>query len=202
MEMISTTTSMIMQTRAQFCISLVSIWKLLHVFHYAYLESAHKRVINIVLEQLVTDVVVASPSPHVLLVAVVLCVLQDDNAGNPDSHAEGEPADGEERVVDAHLLSAFVTSTDVADEDEDADEQGQAGGAKSQALGDNVGVLCPCREAVLRCQVLGGVEDGESGCQHGEHNQAAAEVDSTQRKLGHSHSCFDFLDSRLAACPS
>lgn len=60
----------------------------------SYLESAHEGIVHLVAEKGVTQVVVACPAPQVLVVAVVLGVLQDDNRGDPDAHADDEPATG------------------------------------------------------------------------------------------------------------
>ena len=77
----------------------------------------------------------ASPSPHVLVVAVALAVLQDAGGHHPHDHAEDEPTDGKQRVVDTDLLGPVVTTAAVSDEDKEADTERYARGSKHNLLG-------------------------------------------------------------------
>ncbi len=63
-----------------------------------------EREVNLLGEQLAAVVLDAGPSPNVLVTAVVARYLQDAGRGSPHDHAEDEPADSEEGVVDADLL--------------------------------------------------------------------------------------------------
>ena len=184
--MTSTTISIMIQIRDQFWVVVSDEsraernWK----EGCAYLKSAHKSVVDLVLEQLGAVVLHARPSPHVLVLAVIPTVLQDAGSQSPHDHADDEPADGEEGVVHAHLLGPPMSAAAIADEDEDADGEGDAGGGENELLWPRVGFRRPWGHAVLCWESLGGVEDGEGGGQHGEDDQAAAEVDAAECKLG------------------
>jgi hypothetical protein len=164
----------------------------------SYLEPANERIVDLVGEELRTGVLEAGPAPHVLVVAVVPRVLQDGDGEDPHDHAHDEPANGKERVVNSHFLGPPVAATAVSHKDKDADEEGQARCGQHEGLWPDAGVCCPGREVVLGRQCLSGVEDGKRGSEHGQDNQAAAEVDAPQCHLCEPYTRLDFLWEGLA----
>lgn len=135
----------------------------------------------------------AGPTPHVLVLAVVLAELEDTRSHRPHDHAEDEPAHGEKRVVHANLLRPVMTTTAVTDKDTDADEERNTGAGEDDVLRPGVGVGRPGGKTVHGGKMSGSVEDGERGRKHGEDNETAAEVDTTKGELGHAYTGFDFL---------
>lgn len=47
----------------------------------------------------------------------------------------------------------------------------------------DLGILCPCWEAVAFREVFGCVEDGEGCCDHGKDDETAGEVDASEKDL-------------------
>lgn len=120
-------------------------------------------------------------------------MLQHRETDQPDHHADDKPSNSKERVVDANLCSPLVASTCVADKYQDTDEQRYTCRGENETLRYNTGANGPCGQTVLCCQVLGRVEDGQCGRQHGEHDEAAAKVHTTKGELCHPDSGLDFL---------
>lgn len=87
------------------------------------LQTADEFVRDFVLEEALSGVVHARPSPHILVVRVRLCTLQDARSYAPHDYAEDEEADGEGRVVDSGFLGSIVSSFPVRVEDDDAHEE-------------------------------------------------------------------------------
>lgn len=81
---------------------------------------ADEVVVDVILEELLAFVVIASPGPEIFVLAVVLCV--GDHAGNdsPEDDHEEEAKDGESGEPDGSLLSLLVTTFPVGDKDEDS----------------------------------------------------------------------------------
>lgn len=59
------------------------------------LETAEEGVVDFLVEELLSQVLVAGPSPHVLAVAVGFGGLVDGRGDDPHDHAEEEEPDGE-----------------------------------------------------------------------------------------------------------
>lgn len=59
-------------------------------------------------------------------------------------------------------------------------------------MGPDFGVVGPWWKTVSWCEVLGSVEDGECGCDHGQNNQTAGKVDASEEDLGYPYSYLDF----------
>lgn len=159
----------------------------------AYLKTAHQRVIDLVLEEVGAVVLDAGPTPHVLVLAVVLAELEDTGSHRPHDHAEDEPAHGEKRVVHAYLLRPVMTTAAVTDKDTDADEERDAGAGENDVLRPGAGAFGPCGKTVHGRETSGSVEDGERCRKHGEDDETAAEVDTAKGELGHAYTGFDFL---------
>lgn len=157
------------------------------------LEAADKGVVDLAAKEFGSTVFDAGPSPHILVTAVGLGVLEDSGGRSPHSHTENEPADREQSVIDADLLRSPVTTTAVANKDTNADDERDTSTGENDFLRPGVCVVGPSRKTAHRCKSLGGVENGERGRDHGQDNQGAAEVDTTEGELGHSYSGLDFL---------
>jgi hypothetical protein len=190
--MTSITSSMMMQTRVQFW------WHVSNGHAHersrgTYLEAADERVVDLLAEKLGSVVFDTRPSPHVLVLIAVSRVLKNGSSHGPHDHAEDEPTDGEHGVVDSDLLGPLVATAAVSDKDNEAEQERKAGTAEDDLLRPRRGVVSPWRETVHRRQGSGGVEDGERGRDHGHDDQAAAEADASERKLGHADASLDFL---------
>lgn len=135
----------------------------------------------------------AGPTPHVLVLAVVLGELEDTGSHRPHDHAEDKPANSKERVVHANLLRPLMTPTAVTNEDTDADEQRDARAGENDVLRPRVGASGPGGKAVHGRKMSGSVKDGKRGRKHGENDETAAEVDTAKSELGHAYPGFDFL---------
>ncbi len=106
-----------------------------------YLKPANKGIVHLVGKELRSVVLHAGPSPDVLVVAVVPGDLEDAGSHGPHGHADDEPRDGEEGVVDADLLGPVVAASAVANEDEDTDKQRDARGAQDDLLGPGIRIV-------------------------------------------------------------
>jgi len=84
------------------------------------LQAADKVVLHLLLKEALALVVDAGPSPHVLVVRIVLRALQSTSGDTPHHDAKDEEANGEGRVVDRGLLGAAVSTLPVRVEDPDA----------------------------------------------------------------------------------
>ena len=158
-----------------------------------YLQTTRKGVRDVILKQLPPGVVLASPAPHVLTLALLLALVQDAGSDAPDDDAEDEEDDGEGGVVDRHLLGSMVASSPVRPEDDDGHDERQAGDDQHCDLRPGDGVFGPRGQVVPRREVPGRVEDGEDGSQHRDDDQTAAEADASEEELCHSDFDFDFL---------
>jgi len=126
-----------------------------------YLETADKRVVDLLREELGAVVFNAGPSPHVLVTSVLSRVLEHSRGDSPHDHAEYEPTDSEHGVVDADLLRPLVTATAVTDKDRNADNERNTSTSKDDLLRPSVGIVGPGRQTVHRRERLGCVENGE-----------------------------------------
>lgn len=88
-----------------------------------------------------------------------------------------------------------MTTPAVREKHQDTGKQGDAGHGKGKLLRPRrlLRIGRPGRELASGGQGLCRVEDGERGGQHGQDDERAAEVDSTQGKLGHADAGLDFL---------
>jgi len=84
------------------------------------LQAADKVILHFLLEEALALVVDAGPSPHVLVVRVVLRALQSTSSNAPHDDTEDEETNGEGGVVDRRLLGATVPTLPVRVEDPDA----------------------------------------------------------------------------------
>ena len=103
----------------------------------AYLEPADEGIVYFVLEECAPLVIVASPAPHILAIAVCAAGVQHDGADDPHDGAEDEEADCEGGVVDRRLLRTVVAAAPVGPEDCEADGERDAGDTEE-------GDLRPC----------------------------------------------------------
>ena len=78
-----------------------------------YLKAADEVVVDFVLEEGAAPVVVASPAPHVLTVAVGFTGVENGGSHDPHDGAEDEEADCEGGVVDSGFLCPIVTASPV-----------------------------------------------------------------------------------------
>lgn len=85
------------------------------------LQAADETVVNILALEFRASVLNASPSPHILVAAILLRVLEDSSSRCPHGHAENEPSDSKKGVVDSDLLGTLVTAAAVSDKDSNAD---------------------------------------------------------------------------------
>lgn len=74
------------------------------------LQSADEVVLNFLLEEALALIVDAGPSPHVLIVGVVLRALKNSGGNAPHDKADNEEAHGKSRVVHRRLLGASVSA--------------------------------------------------------------------------------------------
>jgi len=75
------------------------------------LETADEFVGHVVLEELSSFVVFASPAPHVLTIALSLALVQNAGTNGPHDNAEDEEGNGEDGVVSCNLLCPLVASS-------------------------------------------------------------------------------------------
>ena len=125
------------------------------------LKTAQKRVVGFVFEEGSTSVLVARPTPHVLVVAILLAGVKNDCSGDPHSGGEEEESDAEGGVVDGRLLCLPVSTLPIRVEDEDADDQRKTSDGKEGDLGPDLLVWRPWWEAAAWRQGTSRVEDRE-----------------------------------------
>ena len=114
---------------------------------------------HFILEERAPLIIVASPAPHILTVAVRAAVVQDDGADDPHDGSEDEEADSEGGVVNGCLLGAVVAAAPVGPEYQETDEQRDAGDAEEGNLRPGRLAGRPGGEAVTGCERVGGAED-------------------------------------------
>lgn len=110
MQSISMTTSMIQQTRAQFC-SDCQLLILEYIRITAHLKTACKSVRDIVLEQMPPLVVHTRPAPHVLTASLRFALVEDGSADRPHNDAEDEEGDCEDGVISGYFLCSPMTAS-------------------------------------------------------------------------------------------
>ena len=181
-----------MQTRVQFCYVVSKCAEPIKM-RRTYLKAADELIVNLLAEEIRSVVLNASPSPHVLILAVVSRVLKDAGSHGPHDHAEDEPTDGKHGVVNPDLLGPLMTSAAIPDKDDDAEQEREAGAAEDDLLRPRGGVFGPWWETVHRREGSGSVEDGERGRDHGQDDQAAAEAHTSEGELGHADASLGFL---------
>jgi hypothetical protein len=140
------------------------------------------------LEQVRSGIVLATPAPQVIAVAVRLALVQHNGADDPHDNAEDEDCDGEGGVVDTNLFSAVVTAAPIGGNDKDAYGHRNTCDDKQSDLGPRASSNGPRWQVVAGREGLGCVEDSKCGRQHAEHNQTAGEVDAAHKELGPSYS--------------
>lgn len=148
------------------------------------LQTADKAVGNVVLKEMSSFVVHAGPTPHVLVVVLGFALVEYSRTYGPHDDAEDEESDSKDSVVSSDFLCFPVTAFPVGDDDNDGDDEGESGDAEKQDLGPDHGILSPWRKAVSWCEMFCGVEYGECGCNHGENDETAGEVDAAKENLG------------------
>jgi len=84
------------------------------------LKTADKGVVDFLLEEVTTCVVLATPTPEVLAIAVDATLIEDGSTNSPHGDAEAEEKDGKASVVDGNFLGPSVTTSRVAPENENA----------------------------------------------------------------------------------
>ena len=157
------------------------------------MKPANQVIRDIVLEELAPLIILATPAPHVLSVAVLSTLIENAGANAPHDDAEDEKGNGKRCVVDGHLFGSFMATTPPSVEYTDGHDKRNAGDDEDSDLRPYGRVLGPRRQIVSRRDSLGRVEDGKGGCHHRKHDQTAAKVDATKEDLGHSHSNLGFL---------
>jgi len=88
-------------------------------------------VVNVILEELLAFIVIASPGPEILVVAVVLCVGYDTSDNSPEDDHEEETKDGDSGEPDSCLFCLFMTTAPVRYEDDDSQGEGNASDSES-----------------------------------------------------------------------
>lgn len=81
--------------------------------NWAHLKPANKSVANIVMEQLASLVVIATPAPDILSITIRLAAVEDSRTNAPHDNTEGEECDGEDCVVNRCLLCSLVTASPI-----------------------------------------------------------------------------------------
>lgn len=134
-----------------------------NVWEFAYLKTADKCIGNVILEELSSLVVLATPAPDVLAVICSLALVQDTSTNTPHDDAENEESDCERGVVNCNLLGPSVASPPVGVEDENGHEKRNRSDTDESYLRPYRSAGRPRREIVSGRKMLGCVEDGESG---------------------------------------
>lgn len=88
-----------------------------------HLETTQKLVINRVLEELLTSILIAGPTPHVLASAIRPGAFVDSSPDNPHDETDKEKADRECGIVERGLLGAAVTALPVSPENNQAGKE-------------------------------------------------------------------------------
>ena len=138
-------------------------------------------------------VVYAGPTPHVLALSLRFALVEDTGADGPHDDAEDEETNCEDGVICGYLFCLVMTLSSICDQDENTHEERNAGNDENGDLRPDWGVLGPRWEVVPGSEVLGCVEDGEGGGKHGQNDETAGEVDSTEKDLCNSNAGLDFL---------
>ena len=138
-------------------------------------------------------VVDARPAPHVFVVVLRFALVEDSRTYSPHDDAEDEETDGEDSVVCGYFFGSIMPSSAVGNHNNDRHEKRDAGDDQEEDLGPGLGVLSPRRKVVSLGKRLCCVENSECGCQHGEDDETAGEVDTTKEYLCDPHSDLDFL---------
>lgn len=128
-------------------------------------------------------IVHAGPTPHIFVVVLRFALVESGGTDTPHDNTEYEECNSEDSVVSGDLFGSMVTSSPVGDDDDDGHEQRNASDGKQKDLRPNFGVVGPCRKTVSGCKSLGGVEDGECGCDHGKNDERAGKVDASKEDL-------------------
>ena len=138
-------------------------------------------------------VVDARPAPHVFVVVLRFALVEDSRTYSPHDDAEDEETDGEDSVVCSYFFGSIMPSSAVGNHNNDRHEKRDTGDDQEEDLRPCLGVLSPRRKVVSLGKRLCCVENSECGCQHGEDDETAGEVDTTKEYLCDPHSDLDFL---------
>jgi hypothetical protein len=159
----------------------------------AYLETADKRIGNVILEEMSSLVVHARPAPHVFVVVLRFTLVENSGTDCPHDDAEDEKANGEDGIVSCDFLGSIMASSEVCNHNNDGHDERDTGDGEDDNLRPDLGIFGPWRKVVSWCKGLCGVEDGECGCDHGKDNQTAGKVDTSEEDLRNADADLDFL---------
>lgn len=156
------------------------------------LKTANKAISDIIFKEMPALVVYARPAPHVLVVVLRFTLVEDCCTNSPHDDTEDEETDGEDCVVSCDLLRSAMSSFPIGNNDDDGHEKRDTGDSQKSNLRPDLGVLGPRWKVVALRKSLGGIEDGECCCDHGQDNKTAGEIDTTEKDLCDAHSDLDF----------
>lgn len=111
------TTSMMQQTRDQFCSCQQCACKVDH--GCTHLKTTDKTVRNVILEEVSSLVVYTGPTPHVFVVAIRFALVEDGGSNSPHDDAEHEKGNGKDGVIRGDFLCLSMASFPVGDDDDD-----------------------------------------------------------------------------------
>ena len=138
-------------------------------------------------------VVDTRPTPHVLVVVLRFALIEYSCTHSPHDDAEDEESNGEDSIVGCDLFGAVVPSSEVCSHDRNRHNKRDNSDDEKENLWPCLCVVGPWGEVVSFWQCLCSVEDGERGCEHGEDNETAGEVDPSEEDLSNSYSDLHFL---------
>lgn len=158
-----------------------------------YLQSANKGIIDFLGKELAALVVQTRPAPNILIAAIAFGSLKNSSCHSPHDCTEDEETDCEESVINRDLFSSSVTSSPVVPEDEKTESERNTRCCENDLLWPSFGTVGPCWETVSWWEGSGCIEDGECYGNHGENDETAAEIYSSEDELCDSYSCLYFL---------
>lgn len=120
-------------------------------------------------------------------------MVEECGADGPHDDAENEETNGEDGVIGCDLLRSVVSFPRICDHDADRKEERDTSDGEKQYLRPDLGSCCPRGETVPWCEILGSVEDGECGGEHGENDETASKVDTAKENFCYPDSDLDFL---------
>lgn len=110
--------------------------------------------------------VFTGPPPHVFAVAVAFTFIQHRGANYPHNSAEDEETNGESGVVDGSLFGSPMPTLPVRIQNTDRHSQRDACNAEYSDLRPGLLLRGPSWQLSSGRQILGRIEDGESGRKH------------------------------------
>lgn len=99
-----------------------------------YQKPANEIVVHIILEELLPSIILTTPGPDIISVAVVLGTVENAGTSGPHDDAKGEKGNGEDSVVYRDLLGPSVTTSHISADYNDGEQERDAGDDQERNL--------------------------------------------------------------------